>query len=560
MMLGIYCTTKEEVEAEHKEIARFLDKENFIQCVEDDDNRSGKRKRVAVELIKILNESTGTSLRKFYIEGGFQKGKASKILNQLNVLLTTFSQQHFIDPPIQIFPRRKGSATIFCHFACVKKPDEKSGKEYNKAYSENIITLKEAKMRGELEAQKASQETEQQETLFPSIQSNNILTDKSEITFSKLADNLRNIDLKILPLVRKLNGLQEDLIHEAHQDLINQSLYRIDLSTDKLIGMFHEKECMASIVNNLPEPSINVEVADDFSKLSYICSPEEALEVNSPELFWDCHCDQREKDKDLYGFRCPLTDHSLYSKVKPRFYNGYVQIHYRGLRFYWRRGKELWPPSVDTYGMMNDLVGEGIFDKPGLSVLDIGSGTGLLGITIALHNPNIIKIDLSDWLLTPLLYGLVNWEINKQPGRDVKVKGRLDFLTCGSHGHKEPYDIVVCNPPYLPLLSEHKDLGLESSVAGTELLEHVIKNSRTLGKNIYIQFSDLALEEAQIAAKEASVNLKQVGTERKDTPFRLRTTWGKEGYIQMLKKRGLKDDLNMRHRYYHTVRTYYIEQ
>ena len=111
----------------------------------------------------------------------------------------------------------------------------------------------------------------------------------------------------------------------------------------------------------------------------------------------------------------------------------------------------------------------------------------------------------------------------------------------------------------MPLLKGYEDLGLESTVAGVDLLTHVIENAKALGKKIYLQFSNLARRDAESAAEKAGVNLVPVGRERK-VPFRIPFLWDRKDYLHVLEKdRGLIDDKKQRHRYWHRIQTYVLE-
>lgn len=123
---------------------------------------------------------------------------------------------------------------------------------------------------------------------------------------------------------------------------------------------------------------------------------------------------------------------------------------------------------------------------------------------------------------------------------------------------KTAYDVVVCNPPYLPILKGFEDLAPESTVAGTDLLSWVICHGRSLGVRVYIQFSDLAESEAQEAEKISGAKLIPVG-EQQIVPFRVRIALERPNYMKAFVGRGLIHQEDSPYRYWHRIRTYRIE-
>ena len=211
--------------------------------------------------------------------------------------------------------------------------------------------------------------------------------------------------------------------------------------------------------------------------------------------------------------------------------------------------------------MMQTLAKYGVYSQKLESVLDLGTGTGFLGISIASRNPHVNRLDVSDWLWLPLVYSATNWQRNKS-NRDVSFATHLGILDnwVGEGKKRAFYDVVVCNPPYLPLVDNFPVLAQEHTVAGTKLLEWVIVNSRALGRRVFVHFSDVARPKAHRASSDAGVKLTQLGEERR-IPFRVRHALKIPEYMQVLQKRerGLEYRPHARHKYWHTVRTYIVE-
>ncbi len=98
-----------------------------------------------------------------------------------------------------------------------------------------------------------------------------------------------------------------------------------------------------------------------------------------------------------------------------------------------------------------ELVGEVLIDnkKPGLKILDIGSGSGCIGITLAL--------ELQDAHVSVLDVDGVALDVARQNA--VKHNAALDYIKediLSVESLPENYDIIVSNPPYVR--EKEKDL------------------------------------------------------------------------------------------------------
>jgi len=193
------------------------------------------------------------------------------------------------------------------------------------------------------------------------------------------------------------------------------------------------------------------------------------------------------------------------------------------------------------------------------SVLDMGSGTGFLGIVIARNCPSIARLDMSDWLLTPLVYSLMNWEVNCHSKEYVEINAHLGLFGSWLKPGQELYDVLVCNPPYLPILKGFEGLGLESTIAGTELLVYLIRNSNKLAKRTYVNYSSIAKPEADMAAGVAGKLMLIPGDAGWDSPFRIYVVKDKPEYIdRLIEERGLIIKEDRLHKYWHHIQTYCI--
>ena len=171
--------------------------------------------------------------------------------------------------------------------------------------------------------------------------------------FDALAKQLRTIDRRLLPITRDLDQIRDDIVSETYADLLNQRMHKIGLKVEDLINKLHNKKFLRELCKDMPKPSLTIDIARNLREFVYRCPSGKALSVKDPKLLWDCQCDTpSERTND---FKCPIHCHPLGDEVQSRFYGGYVVIRYRELSFYWRNGQELWPPSVDSFAMLQDL-------------------------------------------------------------------------------------------------------------------------------------------------------------------------------------------------------------
>ena len=457
---------------------------------------------------------------------------------RINERLREFSNDNGITPAIQLYFRAEGKYPGG-HFSCCKPTG-------NGAISTNPEPL--AKLTHTLE-RAAERILRKEPTNSTGFFSHN---------FKYLAEKFREIDQNLLPLIRDHRHAPIALVAQEFRDLLHRRLEKSGISLEEFDRLIHDQGFQAELMASIPKPSLTVKVSDNIDNLTFICPSGEELAIKSPELLWDCNCEAPHEEEEG-DFECPIHSHPLGAEVDSRFASGYVQIEYRGLKFYWRCNQELWPPSIDSFHMIRAMEEDGLFEYPYQSVLDLGSGTGFLGIVAAIFNPYVTHLTLSDWLLTPYLYGAANWVLNSRDHDHITYKGKIGLLTTGLDPTGSYYDVVVCNPPYLPLLKGFDFIGMHSIVAGTDLLTHLIANGKAIGRKVYLQFSHIALPEAEATAKKVGVKLRPVGPE-KEVPFRVTVAWSRTDYLEaLLKERGLIEKKGTRHRFWHRIQTYVIE-
>lgn len=100
-------------------------------------------------------------------------------------------------------------------------------------------------------------------------------------------------------------------------------------------------------------------------------------------------------------------------------------------------------PRYETEELVTNLLDyiESFFDKRALNLVDIGTGSGCIAITLKKERPNlnVFASDISEKAL--------NVAISNAKSLDANVAFKLGDLTAPFHGMK--FDVIVSNPPYL---------------------------------------------------------------------------------------------------------------
>lgn len=113
--------------------------------------------------------------------------------------------------------------------------------------------------------------------------------------------------------------------------------------------------------------------------------------------------------------------------------------YFYGYRF--KVNKDVLIPRVETEELVERALI--LIDRFNLSnVLDLGTGSGAIGISIKKENPkcNVILSDISDEAL----------EIAKQNSQLLHTKLEIK-KSSWLENINEKFDIIICNPPYIPL-------------------------------------------------------------------------------------------------------------
>ena len=276
---------------------------------------------------------------------------------------------------------------------------------------------------------------------------------------------------------------------------------------------------------------------------------------------WECNCGAPYPPGHK-RMPCPIhKNQPLGDYVTEAFGHGLVKINYDGVSVYWRSAKDLWPPSIDAFHMVRHLAEDGYESLPARSICDLGCGTGFLGIWAGSKNRSHKHITFADWLLSPLLLSHGN-VVHCSEATRFRPHYRLglhdDWVNPPTRGSANRPDVVLCNPPYLPILSGFEDLLYDSTVAGTDLLEYVIENSHELADRVYVSFSSAATKEAEAAQQRGRKILRRLG-DPEPVPFRVNHAFKRPDYIQaLLDDNRITYQEDGLHPYWHTVSTFEV--
>ena len=177
---------------------------------------------------------------------------------------------------------------------------------------------------------------------------------------------------------------------------------------------------------------------------------------------------------------------------------------FMGLDFYVQEGVLI--PRPDTEALVEEVI-EICDGKEGLNVLDIGTGSGAITVSLAkyLKNPKVKSFDISEIAL----------EIGKKNAINNNVDDKIDFvksdLFSAIKDMNIQFDVIVSNPPYIPkkeietLHTQVKDYepynALEGGEDGLDFYRDITKQSINYLKQSGVLAYEVGHDQAQDVAK-----------------------------------------------------------
>lgn len=118
-----------------------------------------------------------------------------------------------------------------------------------------------------------------------------------------------------------------------------------------------------------------------------------------------------------------------------------MQIEYKGTKI--QTSDDVYEPSEDTFLLLEALDSIGL--KETESVLEIGTGTGIIAIHMARHATSVTAVDIN-----PHATECARKNAKANGIKNIEIKESDLFENVG-----KKYDLIIFNPPYLP--EEKKD-------------------------------------------------------------------------------------------------------
>ncbi len=115
------------------------------------------------------------------------------------------------------------------------------------------------------------------------------------------------------------------------------------------------------------------------------------------------------------------------------------------------------------------------FEDQKIDVLDLGTGSGAIAITLSIEEPNM-KVDASDISTTALAVAKTN---------QLNLSSKVNFIVSDWFSNiDKKYDIIVANPPYIPndeavedIVLKEPSLALFGGLDGLEPYEIILKHA-----------------------------------------------------------------------------------
>lgn len=342
------------------------------------------------------------------------------------------------------------------------------------------------------------------------------------------------------------------IVRESYYSFLNERLRRTFGigSVNAITKALEESDLGPMLVQDVYDHfRCNVSVAWGLSNLRYSVG-KRSWEITDPELLWDCCC-KFSKKEDCRLHALPGVDREL----DPEFRNMTFICH-GGLQFFYHdvaNHSSVWPPSFESLYFGELISGLQLDDIK--TVVDIGCGTGYLGI-VAAKSLGCRQLVFSDWLPSPLIAACINWHLNRQ---NMKVcDSKTNFICCDRvddllRVYDTPFDLAICNPPFLPDLG-FPSLNTASTVFGIDLLTDVLRKARLIGKTTLVAFSDIVMREVKSVLRSADEKMEILNSEGFRMPFRVTYALDHKRYLKKLVTSGrLAYEPNSPHKYYHKI-------
>lgn len=345
--------------------------------------------------------------------------------------------------------------------------------------------------------------------------------------------------------IQRAKALDENLLdsrsarrpHENYSLMVRGALQEARSSTlADYERLAHQMKVRNLAVQRAPLPDVAFEMSDDLRRLTIRVRDESPLVIAQPPLLWPCPC-KASTTFPVEKRTCAIHESPQASAITAAFSEGWVEIVFRKTRILWRNDSGVWPPSIDSFHLVNTILRSGVVaGRDSGRIIDLGSGTGFIGLALRLANVGVSHVTYSDWLFNTF------WSTRLNVARNGDEEAATVRIANGLHPEGLPLSrqsLIICNPPYLPV-EQHPRLAVHHTVAGTALLEEVARDGGRVAKRALLGCSELALPELDRAAGEANTSIRQLGDWR-TVPFRVAHFLDNRDYLEwLIKNRGLR--------------------
>jgi len=218
-----------------------------------------------------------------------------------------------------------------------------------------------------------------------------------------LIETSERIDRYVRPWIRESEHLPRSIVERGYYALIDSELSRYGMNLESFVHQLNASRDGALLrLTESTLPDLVMTLSRGRTSLE-VKSGEQSVTIREPKLLWDCHCVQpageflpRDRPADAADRRCPIHGNKAGAQLADMFRRGLVEVRASGARVLWQNVPDYWPPSIDSIVMLENLMAAGVHKLECNSVLDVGAGSGFLGIAFSKVNPTVKEVWFSD--------------------------------------------------------------------------------------------------------------------------------------------------------------------
>lgn len=291
----------------------------------------------------------------------------------------------------------------------------------------------------------------------------------------------------------------------------------LPLDLDGFIGGAAELELLPSRPHRAVELTIDVSV--DTSELSIYRAPRDGGYVAPPEI--DLAQWEHVATFPSHGLMYPdayIGRHlgALTSALITLYSRGRRNTRYGGVTVNWDFAvdRRTWTTNIDTVVFIRNLEALGLLDDSAIEdIVEVGVGGGHIASTLAQRLPSLTSLTITDIILDALRCAQRN--ISYYQPDSVALTALLGKgISALPGGH----DVMLCNPPYIPVLPERL-VEDGDPYRGTGLIEEIVRVGFDKAKRVILQVSSMTLPDV---ARYARQNGRQVVTHAVSEPIPLK--------------------------------------